>query len=60
MPAKRVGQFFEACFRELKWLENKKKKKHHLVAHIASLGSGGVSGITYRPVLPRSPLQRIL
>ena len=33
-----------------------KNKKHHLVAHIASLGSGGVSGITYRPVLPRSPL----
>ena len=33
-----------------------KNKKHHLVAHIASLGSGSVSGITYRPVLPRSPL----
>ena len=33
-----------------------KNKKHHLVAHVASLGSVGVSGITYRPVLPNSPL----
>ena len=27
-----------------------------MVRHIASLGSEGVSGIIYRPVLPRSPL----
>ena len=30
--------------------------KHHLVGHISNFGSEGVSGITYRPVLPRAPL----
>ena len=54
MTSKRVGQFFVACFGELKWLEN--KKETHLVRHISSFGSEGVSGITHRPVLPRSPL----
>ena len=34
-------------------------RKTHLVGHYSSLGSEGVSGISYRPVFPRSPLSTI-
>ena len=32
-----------------------RNKKNHLVGHYSSLGSEGVSGISYRPVFPALP-----